>query len=253
MNASAEYVSSPFSFHLPADKASAATLTTLERLLPNLKLPGVAQQFSFSRRSRRRETLTECFHRSDYPGSEYSHVAPGFTLDPLYMQDVEDYYRQAGIVMPFISNDGFEYGDFVPGSGPGAVDIYGHDSYPLGFNCANTTDWTAEYFPTNFSVVHFEQSPSTPYAISEVGSSPLPESNSHAYEMQFQAGSLDSWGGSGYVKFHVPRSALFSGFHPKISSICCLVMRAVSSSVGSLRVESCKKELILPLGNHRIH
>lgn len=97
------------------------------------------------------------------------------------MQDIEDYYRQSGIVMPFISNDGFEYGNFVPGSGTGAVDIYGHDSYPLGFNCANTTDWTAEYFPTNFSVVHYEQSPSTPYAISE-----------------FQAGSLDSWGGSGF-------------------------------------------------------
>lgn len=73
------------------------------------------------------------------PENEYSHVATGFSLDPYYMQDIEDYYRQTGIVMPFISNDGFEYGNFVPGSGVGEVDIYGHDSYPLGFNCANTT------------------------------------------------------------------------------------------------------------------
>jgi hypothetical protein len=102
------------------------------------------------------------------PNSEYSHPEPGRPLDPAYMQDVEDYYRKAGIVMPLISNDGFDYGNFVPGSGVGAVDIYGHDSYPLGFSCSQPYNWTGDYFSTDFHIQHENQSHSTPYAISEV-------------------------------------------------------------------------------------
>jgi hypothetical protein len=40
------------------------------------------------------------------------------------MQYVEDQARKAGIVVPFISNDAAPLGTNVPGSGPGAVDIY---------------------------------------------------------------------------------------------------------------------------------
>jgi beta-galactosidase len=46
------------------------------------------------------------------------------------MQDIMDTARKAGIIIPFISNDAGAYGNNVPGSGVGAVDIYGHDSYP---------------------------------------------------------------------------------------------------------------------------
>jgi hypothetical protein len=40
------------------------------------------------------------------------------------MQYVEDQARDAGVVVPFISNDAAALGHNVPGSGEGAVDIY---------------------------------------------------------------------------------------------------------------------------------
>lgn len=41
-----------------------------------------------------------------------------------------DSARNAGIVIPFINNDASALGHDAPGSKVGAVDIYGHDSYP---------------------------------------------------------------------------------------------------------------------------
>lgn len=49
------------------------------------------------------------------------------------MADVEAMWREAGIVVPFIVNDALPIRNFPPGSGPGAVDIYGFDGYPLGW------------------------------------------------------------------------------------------------------------------------
>jgi hypothetical protein len=54
-----------------------------------------------------------------------------------YFQYVEDQARNAGIVVPLISNDAAPLGHNVPGSGKGEVDIYGHDGYPLGFDCVS--------------------------------------------------------------------------------------------------------------------
>lgn len=103
------------------------------------------------------------------------------------MQDVEDWYRDAGVVVPFISNDGYAYGNFAPGTGPGAVDIYGFDSYPLGFDCGQPYIWSGlanQYFPgltpapntpsnsaaidPHWNVLHEVESPSTPLHVSEV-------------------------------------------------------------------------------------
>ena len=86
------------------------------------------------------------------------------------MQDLEDYFRQAGIVMPLVNNDGFDYGNFAPGTGVGQVDIYGHDSYPLGFDCSQPYNWTGDYFPTDFHTEHEIESPTSPYLINEVSS-----------------------------------------------------------------------------------
>jgi hypothetical protein len=118
------------------------------------------------------------------------------------MQDVEDWYRQAGIVVPFISNDGYAYGNFAPGTGPGAVDMYGYDSYPLGFDCSQPYVWSGlpnQYFPglsapasapngtieanPRWNEVHAAESPSTPNWVAE-----------------FQGGSFDPWGGAGFDK-----------------------------------------------------
>ncbi|THZ30687.1 putative beta-galactosidase [Aureobasidium pullulans] len=101
--------------------------------------------------------------------------------DQVYMAAVEKRFRDAGIVVPSILNDAYPHGFFVPGSGEGAVDIYGHDGYPLGFDCANPTTWPDNALPTYYGDLHAEQSPSTPYSI-----------------LEFQGGSFDPWGGLGF-------------------------------------------------------
>ena len=118
------------------------------------------------------------------PENEYSQARTG-TIFPnqAYFQAVEDQYRDVGIVVPFVSNDAYPHGYFAPGTGEGAVDIYGHDGYPLGFDCANPYTWPDNAIPTFYHALHLQQSPSTPYTISE-----------------FQGGSFDPWGGSSFTK-----------------------------------------------------
>ncbi|KAJ5731456.1 beta-galactosidase [Penicillium malachiteum] len=105
-------------------------------------------------------------------------------LEKEYMAYVEHQYRQAGVVVPFIFNDAYPEGNFAPGSGTGAVDIYSFDAYPLGWSTAptNSSDWSAMTSPLlmyNYTV-HLAESPTTPFSISE-----------------FQGGAPDSWGGVG--------------------------------------------------------
>lgn len=117
------------------------------------------------------------------PENEYSQAVAGVTFpDPVYFGEVEDLFREAGIVVPFISNDAYPHGYFVPGT-PSAVDIYGHDGYPLGFDCANPYTWPDNDLPTYYLTLHREQSPSTPYSI-----------------VEFQGGSFDPWGGLGFAQ-----------------------------------------------------
>lgn len=71
------------------------------------------------------------------PENEYTVADPSDTLfpDPVYWQYVEDQYRDAGIIVPMISNDASPKGYFAPGPPQrynATVDIYGHDGYPLG-------------------------------------------------------------------------------------------------------------------------
>ncbi|PWI70081.1 beta-galactosidase [Purpureocillium lilacinum] len=114
------------------------------------------------------------------PENEYSY---GYKIpfpNGKYMQYVIDQARRAGIVMPMINNDVGPYGYYAPGSGTGQMDIYGHDNYPLGFDCDKPSDWPAGKLPTDLHQRHVRQSPKTPYAI-----------------VEFQGGSYDPWGGSG--------------------------------------------------------
>ncbi|ORY56836.1 beta-galactosidase [Pseudomassariella vexata] len=116
------------------------------------------------------------------PENEYSRA---FGLDSFpqkdYMQYVEDQARNVGIVVPLITNDMGPLGLFAPGTGEGEVDIYGHDSYPLGFDCSNPTVWPANYLPTDYRAYHLKQSPTTPYSL-----------------LEYQGGSFDPWGGPGF-------------------------------------------------------
>ncbi|KAH8649361.1 beta-galactosidase extracellular [Xylariales sp. PMI_506] len=112
--------------------------------------------------------------------NEYTYGASWITWpDVVYIEAVNQQFRDAGIVVPTINNEAGAIGLFVPGE-PGGPDIYGHDSYPIGWTCSQPTNWSQGSLPTNFRELHLEQSPSTPYAIPE-----------------FQGGAIDAWGGTG--------------------------------------------------------
>ena len=109
------------------------------------------------------------------PENEYTQALDSIQPfpDPVYMNYVEDQIRDAGIIVPLISNDASPKGYLAPGD-PAGVDIYGHDGYPLGFDCANPNTWPDGNLPTTWHDLHEEQSPTTPYSI-----------------LEFQSGSFD--------------------------------------------------------------
>ncbi|KAL5524694.1 hypothetical protein ACEPAF_9839 [Sanghuangporus sanghuang] len=90
-----------------------------------------------------------------------------------YFQELENTYRAGGIVVPLTYNDPGERMSFI--NGTGAVDIYGLDSYPQGFDCSNPTRWAP--IPTNWHDYHEVVNPSQPF-----------------YFPEFQGGSFDAWG-----------------------------------------------------------
>lgn len=133
------------------------------------------------------------------PENEYSGACCGVKFpDGPYMQYVEDQARKAGIVVPFLSNDAYAGGHNAPGTGEGEADIYGHDSYPLGFDCANPNVWPDGGLPTDFLTKHLAQSPSTPYSLVEVCGQFAITLNTDLTLLQFQAGAFDPWGGNGF-------------------------------------------------------
>jgi hypothetical protein len=58
-------------------------------------------------------------------------------LHPEYMADVRKVFEDAGIVVPLMANDAVPAGNWAPGSGEGAADIYAIDDYPFpyGISC----------------------------------------------------------------------------------------------------------------------
>ncbi|CAA9958345.1 Beta-galactosidase [Pyrenophora teres f. maculata] len=128
------------------------------------------------------------------PENEYTQATSAIKPfpDPVYMEYVENQIRSAGIIVPLISNDASAQGNNAPNQ-PAAVDIYGHDGYPLGFDCANPTTWPDRNLPTNWHQLHEKQSPSTPYSI-----------------IEFQSGSFDPWGGPGFDKCGILVGAEFN-------------------------------------------
>ncbi|TQV93411.1 hypothetical protein V2A60_010179 [Cordyceps javanica] len=115
------------------------------------------------------------------PENEYSGASVSPFPNKKYMQYVIDQARKAGIVVPLIDNDSYPGGTGAPGTGEGEVDIYGFDSYPLGFDCGNPDVWPAGNLPTDLHKTHMRLSPSTPFSI-----------------VEFQGGSYDPFGGYGF-------------------------------------------------------
>ncbi|KAH8203940.1 hypothetical protein TruAng_001882 [Truncatella angustata] len=115
------------------------------------------------------------------PENEYSQAISGVSFpNAAYMSYVENQFRKNGIVVPLISNDASPHGYNAP-SQPAPVDIYGHDGYPVGFDCSNPEAWKG--LSTNWRTLHLQQSPTTPYSI-----------------IEFQGGAFDPWGGVGFDK-----------------------------------------------------
>ncbi|PMD45496.1 glycoside hydrolase family 35 protein [Hyaloscypha variabilis F] len=96
------------------------------------------------------------------------------------MAFTEQRFRDAGIVVPFVFNDNVDEGYFAPGSGVGATDIYGIDSYPFRYACNTPYFWPTIRWPTTWQTNHTEWSPTTPFAI-----------------LEFEGGAGDPWGGVG--------------------------------------------------------
>ncbi|KAI8986121.1 glycoside hydrolase superfamily [Trametes punicea] len=94
-----------------------------------------------------------------------------------YFANLEKQYRDGGLLVPLTYNDPGEGRNFI--NGTGAVDIYGLDSYPQGFDCSNPTHWAPVV--TNYHQYHIQNNPSEPW-----------------YMPEFQGGSFDPWGGPGY-------------------------------------------------------
>lgn len=106
--------------------------------------------------------------------NEYS----GTVLDAAYMQALIDKVHADGITVPTFHNDVWAGGKWAPGK-PGAPDLYAFDGYPQGFDCANPATWKPA---PNYRWAR-NASPNTPMFLAE-----------------FQGGSFDPWGGSGYTK-----------------------------------------------------
>jgi hypothetical protein len=143
------------------------------------------------------------------PENEYS-----WFPNDTYMNAVYKQYHDAGIVVPLVSNDVGTDGNNAPGK-PAPVDIYGHDGYPMGFDCTKPDIWDKAKLRIDYREKHLRDSPSTPYTVPEVC---FPKhdicSNTNRYLVSrvgiFQSrtcchaknvsGSFDPWNGVGWDK-----------------------------------------------------
>ncbi|KAK2000895.1 family 35 glycosyl hydrolase [Colletotrichum falcatum] len=97
-----------------------------------------------------------------------------------YWRYVDGQFRSRGVVVPYVNNEAWQLGA-VTALTPAAVDIYGHDAYPLGFDCRNPTVWPADGLPTDWLATNNRLAPTTPYTI-----------------VEFQGGGFQPWGGAGF-------------------------------------------------------
>ncbi|KAF4554041.1 putative glycosyl hydrolases family 35 protein 3 [Elsinoe fawcettii] len=108
--------------------------------------------------------------------NEYSAGAPWTTFpDREYLEGLNQQFRDAGIVVPFINNEAWQGGQVVPGQ-VGGPDIYGFDTYPIGFDCSQPTNWSTASLTSTYYQTHLQQSPNGPLSI-----------------LEFQGGAFGGW------------------------------------------------------------
>ena len=100
--------------------------------------------------------------------NEYQHALDGFPMPEYdYWRSVDRQFRETGIEVPYLNNEAHMYG-YITAHTPASVDIYGHDSYPLGFDCENPSIWPEDGLPTDWLEINNGLAPDTPYTIPEV-------------------------------------------------------------------------------------
>ncbi|GKT76409.1 glycoside hydrolase family 35 protein [Colletotrichum tofieldiae] len=97
-----------------------------------------------------------------------------------YWKYVDNQFRSQGVVVPYVNNEAWQLGA-ITALTPAKVDIYGHDAYPLGFDCWNPTVWPTNGFPTDWLATNNRIAPTSPYTI-----------------VEFQGGGFQPWGGAGF-------------------------------------------------------
>ncbi|WYZ36897.1 hypothetical protein EsH8_II_000403 [Colletotrichum jinshuiense] len=107
-------------------------------------------------------------------------IAPYPFPDYDYWKYVDNQFRSQGVVVPYVNNEAWQLGA-ITASTPAKVDIYGHDAYPLGFDCWNPTVWPANGLPTDWLATNHRLAPTSPYTI-----------------VEFQGGGFQPWGGAGF-------------------------------------------------------
>ncbi|KAG6823207.1 hypothetical protein H0H87_001603, partial [Tephrocybe sp. NHM501043] len=93
--------------------------------------------------------------------NEYSGFQEPYTEDLEYEAILIKQFLEAGITVPTTTNDAW------PGAHLTGVDIYGYDSYPNGFDCANPTVWKTDAVPEYFFDAHLGINPNAPNAVYE--------------------------------------------------------------------------------------
>lgn len=102
------------------------------------------------------------------PENEYQHaIAPNPMPEFEYWEAVKDQFRRSDIIVPYFNNEAHMFGYITPHT-ESSIDIYGHDAYPLGFDCENPSVWPEDGLPTDWLATNNRIAPDTPYTIPEV-------------------------------------------------------------------------------------
>ena len=125
--------------------------------------------------------------------------------DLQYMADLEHQASSDGIDVPFTFNQCCGADTFT--SGTGAVNISGQDNYPLGFDCTNTSTF------------------GQPYGYPSYTGMPV-------YIPEFQGGSFDGWGGSGYDNCYTMTGPDFENVYDKNNIAQGVTMQSNYMGVG---------------------
>ncbi|KAF7291169.1 putative beta-galactosidase A [Mycena indigotica] len=134
-----------------------------------------------------------------------------------HMQDIINVLRAGGITkVPTIHNDRNAAGQYA-GPGLGKVDLYGSDSYPLGFDCDKPEVWSE--LTTQLDTSHQRWNPAEPLALFE-----------------WQGGAFSYWSGPGYDQCYQLVNEQFANVYYKVIIVLSLITHLIIRFAEQLRL-----------------